>query len=766
MGHILKKRAQDDKNKQGNTSKNTTLSKKEMKEHKKALKKNENQQKTTKNAQKMNRLKGFIDKIVKNITNLKLSKSINKSEITNSKKKKTANVRNEKIQHKLVLAFLVPVFFIIILGVLSYELSRDNIKSQYEKSVKNTVSSVSQNFQLLCTNVQTKAVEIATNTVMQSYYVTDFTDTGEMQQSYRTAQSELSSIKGATNYIFSYDILGEDKNGMSSAGQGSTKDNFTEYMKTKEGKKFAKANGNSSYWSGYHTYFDDLFHISHSSYALSYTRTFTKGNGIITLDIKSDEVENILKNISLGKNSYLAVVTSDNRALMLKDGSLTTTKIFNKTDVPKLALGKKDSGQSYITFQKKSYLLNYEKIGATDMAVVYLVPKSTILSASTQIGGITILFVLLSGAIAMLIGSIIAKGISKEVKNLTVGMKKVSSGDFTVSFETKRNDEFKDLSMGMESMLSDIRNVVKNVKDFADTVGESSAQVALTSETMAGSMRGIDEAMEEVAKGVTKQAEDTDNGLTDMAQFSDKLNIVHDKSKTMQNNSSDAKNAIEKGKNIVEDLHEKSQAVSNITAELIANITEVESNSKNIGSIIETIAAIAEQTNLLSLNASIEAARAGEAGRGFSVVAEEIRKLADQSAQAGDQIKKIVEAIQTKTADTAVNAAHAGEYLQAQTHSIEGTVEVFREVNENVAGLIKELEDVGSHMENMVKAKDNVMDSISSIASVSEETAASTQEVTATVSTQLDEATKLATASEELKMVVEQLQETMKKFKI
>jgi len=673
---------------------------------------------------------------------------------------------NGKIQHKLVLAFFVPVIFIIILGFLSYVLSRGNIQSQYEKSVENTVSSVSQNFELLCTNVQTKAVEIATNTTFQSYYVKDYSDSSVTQDSYRAAQSELSTIKGATDYIYSYNVLSATGNGISSAGQGSTKDDFKKYMQTAEGKHFPSATGNTSYWSGYHKYFDTLSRISTENYALSYTRTFSKGEGIINMDIKTDQVESVLKNISLGKDSYLAVVTPDGRALMLQKDNLVTTKIFKGSNVEKTALSKQESGKSYLSFKGESYLLDYHKIGETGMSVVYMVPKSTILSASTQIGAITIIFVLLSGIIAMFIGSIIARGISKEVSSLTKGMKKISDGDFTVTFQTQRKDEFRDLSNGMDAMLSDIRGLVENIIGFANTVGDSSAQVAITSESMAGSMRGIDEAMEEVAKGVTKQAEDTDSGLTDMGAFSEKLNIVHENTQNMHKHSTDAMQAIESGQSMILELNEKSQAVSDITSELIENISEVEHNSANIGSIIETISAIAQQTNLLSLNASIEAARAGEAGRGFAVVAEEIRNLADQSASAGKEIKKIIETIQNKTTVTANSAKRAEEFLQAQSKSINGTVTIFEEVNTNVVGLIEGLEKVSSNMENMVTAKDHVMDSISSIAAISEETAASTEEVTATVNTQLNEATKLAASAEELRMEVEKLQETMKKFTI
>ena len=307
---------------------------------------------------------------------------------------------------------------------------------------------------------------------------------------------------------------------------------------------------------------------------------------------------------------------------------------------------------------------------------------------------------------------------------------------------------------------------MQNVVTFIGTVNESSEEVSGTANAMSVSMQDINTAMEEVAQGVGSQAEDTESSLKEMSGFSDKLNIVYHGTAEMKENSDQAMEAIEKGKQMVYELSDKSKAAAEITNILIQNIAEVEENSANIGSIIETIREIADQTNLLSLNASIEAARAGEAGKGFAVVAEEIRKLAEQSAEAGTHIREIVTVIQQKTEITSDSAKRAEEFLNNQAESIEGTVDIFSEINTNVTELIRVLGEVSNNMDNMITEKESVLQSIRNIAAVSEETAASAEEVTATVNAQLPEAEKLAEEAEKLSEEVSTLQEVLAKYKV
>ena len=673
--------------------------------------------------------------------------------------------KNGKIGYKLIAGFCVPVLLIIVLGTVSYRLAKSSIQTQYEQSVTDTVSSMSLNCKLLCESIQNKAAEIASNDYIQTYYNKAYAaNASESQDCYRSATEILTTAKGTSSYMYSFSVFGENGNGITSASGNTPKDAYAQYMETNEGKRFASGSGNVGYWSGYHAYVDENLSIDTTKYAITYTRPFAKGNGFICLDIGTDAIREVLSNIDNGADSYVVLFTPDGRALTMQEDALVSVDTFSGSKVEETALGAAESGSSYLSFEGKKYLLSVSPIGKSGMTIASLVPKAQILASASKIRNVTILVVLFACVTALFIGSVLAKGISREVNQLNRQMKKVSDGDFTTQFATKRKDEFRALTYGMTEMLEHIRQLMQNVVQFITQVNASSDGVSATADTMAHSIMDINAAMEEVAQGVSKQAEDTDSSLQDMSGFSEKLNHVYEDTSDMQKNSKQAVTAIEQGKQMVRELSDKSKAAAEITDVLIKNIADVEENSGNIGSIIETIREIAEQTNLLSLNASIEAARAGEAGRGFSVVAEEIRKLAEQSKEAGKRIRSIVAVIQEKTQITSDSAKRAEDFLHNQAASIEGTVDVFGEINENVTGLISGLKNVAGNMESMMTEKDNVMDSIRSIAAISEQTSASTEEVTATVNTQLGDARKLAAAAEELSHEVSHLQEELSKY--
>jgi methyl-accepting chemotaxis protein len=149
--------------------------------------------------------------------------------------------------------------------------------------------------------------------------------------------------------------------------------------------------------------------------------------------------------------------------------------------------------------------------------------------------------------------------------------------------------------------------------------------------------------------------------------------------------------------------------------DVIQKVQEFEKHTANINGFIQVINEIASQTNLLSLNASIEAARAGESGRGFSVVADEMKKLAEQSMQAANQIQKIVKEIQVKTQSTVDTAKAAEEIVSSQTVALEHTVKVFDSINEHVKALVNNLNNISSGMKEIEGSKEDTLTAIESI---------------------------------------------------
>lgn len=676
-----------------------------------------------------------------------------------------------KIAYSLIGAFLIPVCLMILLGVLSYQSATRNITRQYEDSIKGSLITVSEYCSLLCSNVEDKATEIVANDSFATYYDRYAgSNSGEAMEYARTAAGLLNQAKATCDYIYSYHVFSENGGNITSGSKQLPGTAYEEFAGTKEAQSLTKGKG---IWSGYHSYLDETLSLSPDSYALSYTRMLTKGNGYFCMDIDAKTVQNTLMTIDTGDGTISALVTPDGREFIYseetaKDAASFSPEepIFVGTDYYEKALQENQIGTAYITFQGKSYLFAYTPVGATGIMLCTLVPHSTILSTASSIRSMTVIMVILACVIALIIGSIMARNIGKEVTTLTRSLDKVSDGDFTTVFASRRRDEFRLLAMGMAGMLGNIREIIARSKKFAGKVNDSSEEFSDTALLMVDSMRDINTAMEEVASGVAKQAQDAEESLKQISAFSERLNEAHRHTLDIEKSSEEAMYAVENGRMQADKLNQKTEAAETMTNRLVTDITAVAENSKDIGSIIATIQEIAEQTNLLSLNASIEAARAGEAGRGFAVVAEEIRALAEQSSQAGDRIRDIVGNIQMTTDQTVNCAQNTKNYLQEQTVAIGETVQVFEQIAGNVEQMVCNLRMVAQDMSDMVANNDVVLDSIRSIASVSEQASSSTEEVTATVNGQLTDMKKLADEAQKLSEEVQQLNDSMQRFTV
>lgn len=665
------------------------------------------------------------------------------------KRKKTG-----KIQHTLIQAYLVPVFFIVLLGIISYDKASDNIRKQYEESVKGTVGTVASYGELLCNTVENKANEIVSGDNVKSYYgkYVGKNDSDAMQM-FRDVQATLIMAKGSCDYISGYTLISDKGGNLTNIGTNIPGDAYEQYTLGEDVERI----GNQGSWGGKHPYLDEVLNIKQDTYSLTYARKLVKGNGYLNLDISLSAITDILKKIPNGAGMYAALLTPDAREIVIENGEVRDTSIF---------LDNKSQSGTYVKWNNKTYLYTKESIGDTGLSICSLIPETIILESAREIRLVTVILVIAACVIALLVGNRIARLLSLEVKNLTHAMQVVSDGDFTAKVKSKRKDEFSRLTDRLNEMLESIRNILKMVKGFSEEVQHSSHELNDTSEKMKYSMEEINSAISEVACGVNKQAQETEDSFNKMTIFAENLNKISQDSDRMQNYSLVAIDAIEQGKKQVDILRKKSDEASDMMRQLTINIKDVEKDSINIGSIIETIQNIAKQTNLLSLNASIEAARAGEAGKGFAVVAEEIRNLADQSAEAGNQIQSIIETIQDTSRKTMDCTNSTNGYLKDQSVAITETIERFGEVARQVEELVCVLKDNSLQVNKMMHEKDGVLNSIKSIAEVAEEAAASAEEVTATVTNQLEDVIELSNEADKLFSDVQNLENTINRYKI
>lgn len=695
------------------------------------------------------------------------------------KVKKTATVaksrKGKKIGTTLMTAFLVLIVVSVLQGVISSVTASNAVTGQYEAAADNTVSATGRYMEMLTGNLKTKMTELLVDENFVAYYTKYYE---ELDRDSAVMRENLQYDLGVTQITMDYleDFFVFAKQGrsiFSTMAKYELPSDMYESFQTTDTAAYLKGNNVQSAWLGYHEYIDTPTHHSADDYAFFFISQFADAKeGMVVFDVSRKYMAELFEEMEFGDGTIKAIVTVDGRETIVQetDGESVLqpvdTVVFSGQDFyDKAVAGKAESGTSDVKYNGKSYQFNFYKIGKTGLLLCTLIPKTVISSQTMAIKVVAVVAVLIAAAFAVVIGLQMSRGIGGEVKNIDRVMKQVEQGDLTCMVTTKRKDEFKTLADSITGMLQRMRELIVTTSGFGTRVEEAADEVSATSGTVYTAMEGISQAMNDVAGGVQQQAEDTEQCMVKMRDFSEKLQTVCEQTDTMNQSTDKAMAALKQGREKVFVLNEKSEETMRVTKALVSNIAEVQYQSDHIGGIVNTINDIAEQTNLLSLNASIEAARAGEHGRGFAVVAEEIRKLADQSLQASSEIQGIIETICTKTQVTTDAAGEAEGMLRLQQESLQETNAIFEEILECVDGLVMGLKKALGNMNEMMASKDEMVDSISSISSVSEEVAASAQEVTATITEQLFVLQQLSEQANQLDARSKELAEAMQRFK-
>jgi methyl-accepting chemotaxis protein len=311
-----------------------------------------------------------------------------------------------------------------------------------------------------------------------------------------------------------------------------------------------------------------------------------------------------------------------------------------------------------------------------------------------------------------------------------------------------------------------MRGLIEEVQGVGGKVDNSAEILSETTEQLLTATKDITSTIENIEQGIVQQASDTEQCLILMTTFSEEINKVNGSAYEIEQIANNTKPITNEGLIIMDELSGKAKETSDITQIVIEKVEEFKTLSTDISVIVETMSMIADQTNLLSLNAAIEAARSGEAGRGFTVVAQEIRKLADKSLQSVAQVQSIVEDIQVKANETVITARRAEDVVDSQMKSLDKSVQMFGNINQHVGDLVGNLNDILAGIKHIETAKEDVLTAIESISAVSEETAASAEEMSITATNQIGSVEGLKQAANALAEDAGKLNLSLKRFKI
>lgn len=659
----------------------------------------------------------------------------NRMEKNAPKKEKTNDTAGKKavsglmllgIRNKIVICFLVPVIFMVMVGILAYQKAEEGLSEKFQESALQTITMVTDYMELNCNFIMAEGLKYAFDTEV-GVYMRGTVDSSlpEGKDLAKDISLAMLSSRSSIPFIGNIHIVTKENVDMLSTASGNKADGmFTEYKAAVASPSFGIES-----WIDSHPLLDETFHID-GDYIMAYETMGSAKNGCIVIDVKTSAVTELLEGLDLGEGSIVGLVTKSGREVLSQQpgegqGKLPAEDgaVFFGQDFFENINAENLQGSAQIAFHGEEYLFLYSRSADIDnITVCALVPMRVVTSQAQEIRQMTIVLVILACVIALAVGICMAAGIQANMKRISGKLEEVAKGDLTVTVHAKGKDEFQRLAGSATHMITNTKKLVNKVTGATDELEKSAAGVEAVSAAINACSFEITGAIDEIHEGIARQSENALECVTRTDILSGEIAEITDVVAKVEKLVNENEGMIGQGMEIVRLLGERAEQTTQMTSVVGDSIASLKKESESIDTFIETIASISQQTNMISLNASIEAARAGEAGRGFAVVAEEIRRLADDSSKAAAEIRNNVSHIVAQTDISVGNASQAQEMAVLQAESAGQVVRVFGDMRDQMELLAKGLGEIAAGIEKADVERRDTVQAVRGISDIIEET--------------------------------------------
>lgn len=502
--------------------------------------------------------------------------------------------------------------------------------------------------------------------------------------------------------------------------------------------------------------------------------------GVLVGRRNASALSNITSDVGFGESGYAYMINSkgtvvahpDEERVLNQWNPIEEVKSDKTQESVALEFKKilqEKTGVSSYSFRGNDLYDAYVPVEGTDWTVVVTANKNEVLSSipmfQKTIIIVVILTLLVGFATVYLLGSSITKPIIEAVKH----SEKIASLDITHDIPKKyleKKDETGKLSVAMQTITDSFRQIIGQINSSSEQVAAASEELTASIQQSASASEEVSKTVEQIANSASDQAQNIQGGSSKAVLLGMSIEKDQENLNDLNYASNKVKEVVEEGLVEIDNLSRITEESNDAIREIYEVILKTHDSSNKIGQASNVIASIAEQTNLLALNAAIEAARAGEAGKGFAVVADEVRKLAEQSSIFTKEIGKIVNELQNNVQNAVKTMDRVADITKEQADSVTNNKDKYMLIAQAMKDTLKVVEQLNASGQEMENLKNDIIATLENLSAIAEENSAATEQIAASMQEQTASIEEIENASEGLSSLAQNLQAIINKFKV
>ncbi|QJC52834.1 methyl-accepting chemotaxis protein [Paenibacillus albicereus] len=653
---------------------------------------------------------------------------------------------------------------VLAMGQLSYGISKSIIEQQATDSSSRTLKQLAEKLELVFGKYNDIAVQFVSDTTLQNMIGSTLYADDEitLEKAQRELNNKIQSMVIGLSGVENLNLIPLRENlGSKVLGTGALD---RAELEKQEWYRTAIKTENKSVWiptqpSGFQ---------GGGKPSVGLVRALREPGGtdavyLLLVEIQDTALQDQLKGAELGEGSAVSILDGEDRVLLDSAGREAIGKPARVEVAAEAAV--RPSGSLHKEEASGEALAIYERLPSNGWILTGVLPVDLLVKEADAIYRLTFIVSAAAALLAALIGLFVMRLVGLPLQRLRSLMQRGREGDLTVRAQPRGGDVIGQTETSFNEMMAQITELVRQARGSSDQVLGTAGELGGASRRTAEAAKEIATASEEIAGGAASLAGDAERGSDLTLEMSRGMEQLRRSNSQMGETAARVEASSRRGADYMTQLVEKTAHTESATSLMAGQVESLQESTRSIRQIMDVLGGVAKQTNILSLNASIEAARAGAAGKGFMVVAAEIRQLSEQSRQSIALVETIIGRIQQQIAETASSIGEAKPMFQQQIHSVKETSLIFQEVQGRMGDFADCLNRVGESVDLLDGVHAQLSEAMSSVSAVSQQASATSEEVASLTQEQQGVSEGLVELSSRLEGVSRSLQAALARFR-